>query len=106
MSREWNIEEKRDNTDDNEDSVKNTKWVEYVSESENSDQDESEEIVDENEGYKKLLDEAIDASKTIFDEKYDKCVEDGLDEEEACQQSNDDIKRIVKREFYKRYTTY
>jgi hypothetical protein len=29
-----------------------------------------------------------------------------LDEEEACQQSNDDITRVVKREFYKRYTTY
>ena len=76
------------------------------SKSENSDHNESEKIVDEDEGYKKLLDEVIDASKTIVDEKYDKYVKDGLDEEEACQQSNDDITRVVKREFYKRYTTY
>jgi vacuolar-type H+-ATPase subunit H len=77
------------------------------SKSENSDHNESEKIVDEDEDEdKKLLDEVIDASKTIVDEKYDNCVKDGLDEEEACQQSNDDITRVVKREFYKRYTTY
>jgi hypothetical protein len=35
--------------------------------------------------------DAIDAAKPMFDEKYDKCVEDGMDENETCQQSNDDI---------------
>jgi hypothetical protein len=50
--------------------------------------------------------DAIDAAKPMFDEKYDKCVEDGMDENETCQQSNDDITRFVQKEFYKRYTTY
>ena len=55
---------------------------------------------------KELLYDAIDAAKPMFDEKYDKCLEDGMDENETCQQSNDDITRFVQKEFYKRYTTY
>ena len=86
--------------------IKKTKWMEYESENENSDQDDSEYTVDENEGYKGLLNDAIDAAKSRFGEKYDKCVEDGMDENEACQQSNDDITRFVQKEFYKCYTTY
>jgi hypothetical protein len=101
LKRKWN------ETDDHEDGgVKKSKWIEYESEIENSDDDDSEETVDENEGYKKLLYDAIDAAKPMFDEKYDKCVEDGMDENETCQQSNDDITRFVQKEFYKRYTTY
>jgi len=62
--------------------------------------------LDENESYNKLLNDAIDTAKARFDEKYDKCVEDGMDEADACQQSNEDITRMVQNEFYKRYTTY
>lgn len=100
------LKRKRDDTEDNEDGIKKTKWIEYESESENSDQDDSEDTVDENEGHKGLLNDAIHAAKTRFDEKYDKCVEEGMDENEACQQSNDDISRFVQKEFHKRYTTY
>jgi hypothetical protein len=46
---------------------------------------------------KELLYDAIDAAKPMFDEKYDKCVEDGMDENETCQQSNDDITRFFFR---------
>jgi hypothetical protein len=101
LKRKWN------ETNDHEDGgVKKSKWIEYESEIENSDDDDSEETVDENEGYTKLLYDAIDAAKPMFDEKYDKCVEDGMDENETCQQSNDDITRFVQNEFYNRYTTY
>jgi hypothetical protein len=46
LKRKWN------ETDDHEDGgVKKSKWIEYESEIENSDDDDSEETVDENEGY-------------------------------------------------------
>lgn len=50
MKRKWN------ETDYHEDGgVKKSKWIEYESEIENSDDDDSEETVDENEGYKKTV---------------------------------------------------
>jgi len=100
------LKRKRDDTDDNKDGIKKTNWIEYESESENSDQDNSEYTVDENEGDKGLLNDAIDAVKSRFGEKYDKCVEDGMDENEACQQSNDHMTGFVQKEIYKRCTSY
>jgi len=97
------LKRKWDDTEDNEDGMKKAKWIEYESESENSVQDENEGY---NEGYKGLLNDAIDAAKPRFDEKYDTCVEDSMDKDKACQQSNEDITRFVQKEFYKRYTTY
>lgn len=100
------LKRKREEADDEDKNVKRMNMIKYESENENDEEDDDEESVDENEGYKKLLDEAIDTAKIKFDENYDKCVEDGLDEDEACQQSNEDITGVVKREFYKRYTNY
>ena len=101
------LKRKRDQTDDSDVDTKKTKWIEYESQSENDDtDDDNEETVDDNEGYKKLLNDAIDTTQTTWDKKYEKYIKDGFDKKEACDQSNEEITSLVQREFYKRYSAY
>ena len=100
------LKRKLNDTDNNDDDSKKLKWEKYESEIENGDDDEGVENADENEGFKQLLSDAIDAVKPKFDESYDKLVKDGMDEDEALQQGNEDVTRLIKRDFNKRYTNY
>ncbi|CAG2189647.1 unnamed protein product [Mytilus edulis] len=69
------------------------------------DNDSSEDVnIDDNEGYKTILHAAIDTAKDTWDKKYDKYVKEGMNEEDAIQQSNQKISPLVQRQFFKRYT--
>jgi hypothetical protein len=72
----------------------------------NSRDDSSEfedDDIDENEGYKALINESVDSTEKIWDAKYKKYLEKGMDEEDAIQQSNEKITPLVQRQFLKRY---
>ncbi|CAG2213573.1 unnamed protein product [Mytilus edulis] len=98
------LKRKRDNEDlDNENPSKKSasEWIKYDSGSDDSSEDVN---IDDNEGYKTLLHEAIDTAKDTWDTKYDKYVKEGMNEEDAIQRSNEKISHIVQRQFFKRYT--
>jgi hypothetical protein len=52
---------------------------------------------------KALINESVDSTETIWDAKYNKYLEKGMDEEDAIQQSNQKITPLVQRQFIKRY---
>ncbi|VDI72109.1 Hypothetical predicted protein [Mytilus galloprovincialis] len=98
------LKRKRDNEDlgNESPSKKSTsEWIKYDSVSDDSSEDVN---MDDNEGYKSLLHEAIDTAKDTWDTKYDKYVKEGMNEEDAIQRSNEKISHIVQRQFFKRYT--
>jgi hypothetical protein len=45
----------------------------------------------------------VDSTEKIWDAKYKKYLEKGMDEEDAIQQSNEKITPLVQRQFLKRY---
>ena len=95
---------KRDSKDlDNENPSKKSasEWIEYDGGSDDSSEDVN---IDDNEGYKTILHAAIDTAKDTWDKKYDKYVKEGMNEEDAIQQSNQKISPLVQRQFFKRYT--
>jgi hypothetical protein len=59
--------------------------------------------IDENEGYKALINESVDSTDKLWDAKYNKYLEKGMDEEDVMQQSNQKITPLVQRQFLKRY---
>ncbi|CAG2202734.1 unnamed protein product [Mytilus edulis] len=98
------LKRKRDNEDlgNESPSKKSTsEWIKYDSVSDDGSEDVN---MDDNEGYKSLLHEAIDTAKDTWDTKYDKYVKEGMNEEDAIQRSNEKISHIVQRQFFKRYT--
>ncbi|CAG2237956.1 unnamed protein product [Mytilus edulis] len=95
---------KRDSKDlDNENPSKKSasEWIEYDGGSDDSSEDVN---IDDNEGYKTILHAAIDTAKDTWIQIYDKYVKEGMNEEDAIQQSNQKISPLVQRQFFKRYT--
>lgn len=92
------LKRKREDADTTEDSPSkkpSPDWIEYDSNSNNGSEDEDADNIDEN--------EAVDTVETIWDNKYEKYIEKGIDEKDTVQESNNKITPLVQRQFFKRY---
>jgi uncharacterized Zn finger protein (UPF0148 family) len=93
--------EDEDTIEENTSKRPRAELIEYENSNDSSEVEDDD--IDENEGYKALINESVDSTETIWDAKYNKCLEKGMDEEDAIQQSNQKITPLVQRQFIKRY---
>jgi hypothetical protein len=93
--------EDEDISEDNTSERSRAEWIEYDNSDDSSEFEDDD--IDENEGYKALINESVDSTEKIWDAKYKKYLEKGMDEEDAMQQSNEKITPLVQRQFLKRY---
>jgi len=83
------LKRKRDDEDISEENTSKrprAEWIKYDNSNESS-EDEDDDI-DEIEGYTALINESVDSTEKIWDAKYNKYPETGMDEEDTMQQSN------------------
>ena len=76
-------------------------WIKYDNSNDSSEVEDDD--IDENEGYETLINESVDRTEKLWDAKYNKYLEKGMDEEDVMQQSNQKITPLVQRQFLKRY---
>ena len=93
--------EDEDTIEENTSKRPRAELIEYENSNDSSEVEDDD--IDENEGYKALINESVDSTETIWDAKYNKYLEKGMDEEDAIQQSNQKITPLVQRQFIKRY---
>jgi hypothetical protein len=72
-------------------------WIKYDNSNDSSEVEDDD--IDENEGYEALINESVDSTEKIWDVKYNKYLEKGMDEEDAMQQSNQKITTLVQRPY-------
>jgi hypothetical protein len=70
--------EDEDTIEENTSKRPRAEWVEYENSNDSSEVEDDD--IDENEGYKALINESVDSTETIWDVKYNKYLEKGMDE--------------------------